>query len=73
MKLVERVKAKVTELRDRWPLVDHAVRTQEHYSAVQGSQQAGGVTYFGFLSVFPILALATRRFSTRRRPSAVLG
>lgn len=58
MKLVERAKAKVTELRDRWPLVDHAVRTQEHYGAVQGSQQAGGVTYFGFLSVFPILALA---------------
>ena len=57
MKLVDRVKAKVTEARDRWPLVDHAVRTQEHYSAVQGSPQAGGVTYFGFLSVFPILAL----------------
>jgi len=58
MSPVERVKAKVTQLRDRYPLVDHAVRTQEHYSAVQGSQQAGGVTYFGFLSVFPILALA---------------
>lgn len=58
MKLVERAKAKLAELRERWPLVDHAVRTQEHYSAVQGSQQAGGVTYFGFLSVFPILALA---------------
>jgi membrane protein len=58
MKLIDRVKAKVTEARDRWPLVDHVVRTQEHYSAVQGSQQAGGVTYFGFLSVFPILALA---------------
>ncbi|WP_252373727.1 YihY/virulence factor BrkB family protein [Pimelobacter sp. 30-1] len=58
MSLVERVKAKVADARDRWPLVDHAVRMQEHYSAVQGSQQAGGVTYFGFLSVFPILALA---------------
>ena len=58
MKLVERAKARIAVLRERWPLVDHAVRTQEHYSAVQGSQQAGGVTYFGFLSVFPILALA---------------
>lgn len=58
MKLVERVKARLARLRERWPLVDHAVQTQEHYTAVQGSQQAGGVTYFGFLSVFPILALA---------------
>ncbi|MFJ9314763.1 YihY/virulence factor BrkB family protein [Pimelobacter simplex] len=58
MSPVDRVKAKVADARDRWPLVDHAVRMQEHFSAVQGSQQAGGVTYFGFLSVFPILALA---------------
>ncbi|WP_408896559.1 YihY/virulence factor BrkB family protein [Nocardioides sp. R1-1] len=58
MKLVERIKAKLAALRERWPLVDHAVRTQEHYGEVQGGQQAGGVTYFGFLSVFPILALA---------------
>ncbi|MBM7519017.1 YihY/virulence factor BrkB family protein [Nocardioides nitrophenolicus] len=58
MRIVDRAKDKLAELRERWPLVDHAVRTQEHYGAVQGSQQAGGVTYFGFLSVFPILALA---------------
>jgi len=38
--------------------VDHLLRTQEHYSAVKGGQQAGAVTYFGFLSFFPILALA---------------
>ncbi|MCR1784375.1 YihY/virulence factor BrkB family protein [Nocardioides carbamazepini] len=58
MTLVERAKATIAELRERHPTVDHAVRMQEHYSGVQGSQQAGGVTYFGFLSVFPILALA---------------
>ena len=58
MSLVDRVRTKVADARDRWPLVDHAVRMQEHYGAVQGGQQAGGVTYFGFLSVFPILALA---------------
>ncbi|GAB7006086.1 inner membrane protein YhjD [Nocardioides sp. AN3] len=45
-------------LRARWPVVDHAVRTQEHYDTVEAGQQAGAVTYFGFLSVFPILALA---------------
>lgn len=44
--------------RERRPLLDHVLRTVEHYSAVQGNQHAGGVTYFGFLSVFPILALA---------------
>lgn len=31
---------------------------QEHYGAVKAGQQAGGVTYFAFLSVFPILALS---------------
>jgi membrane protein len=30
----------------------------DHYSAVKGSLQAGAVTYFAFLSFFPILALA---------------
>ena len=39
-------------------LADHAVRTQEHFSEVKAGQQAGGVTYYGFLSVFPVLALA---------------
>jgi membrane protein len=34
------------------------VRTQEHYGTVKAGQQAGAVTYFGFLSFFPILALA---------------
>jgi membrane protein len=34
------------------------VRMQEHYGRVNGSAQAGAVTYFAFLSFFPILALA---------------
>ena len=49
---------RVAEVRTRRPLVDHAVRMQEHYGAVKASQQAGAVTYFAFLSVFPILALS---------------
>lgn len=40
------------------PLLDHVVRTVQHYGAVNGSQQSAGVTYFGFLSVFPVLLLA---------------
>jgi membrane protein len=51
-------KERLEALRRRRPLVDHAVRTQEHYGEVKGGQQAGAVTYFGFLSFFPILALA---------------
>ena len=54
----ERVTAKVAEIRRAHPTVDHAVSTQEHYGETKASQQAGAVTYFGFLSVFPVLALA---------------
>src|SRR3546814_5223037 len=33
------------------------MRMNEHYGAVKGNLQAGAVTYFAFLSFFPILAL----------------
>lgn len=45
-------------IRMRHPGLDRILRTQEHYGGVFGSQQAGAATYFGFLSVFPILSLA---------------
>jgi len=54
----ERLAALVADVRRRRPLVDHAARMQEHYGAVRAGQQAGAVTYFAFLSFFPILALA---------------
>jgi membrane protein len=53
-----RGKAQVSRARERWALFDHAVRTARHYSRVNGSGLAGSVTYFAFLSFFPILALA---------------
>lgn len=56
--LKERLSAKLAELRKRRPVVDHVVRMQQHYGAVDGGQQAGAVTYFAFLSFFPIMALA---------------
>jgi len=56
--LQQRVTSRVHELRTAHRRLDHAVRTQEHYGHVKAGQQAGAVTYFGFLSVFPILALA---------------
>jgi membrane protein len=55
---VARAKALALGVRRRSPLVDQGVRTQEHYSRVNGSALAGGVTYYGFLSFFPILAVA---------------
>jgi membrane protein len=51
------VRARVAALRARWPVVDHAMSMNEHYGRVEGSLLAGAVTYFGFLSFFPLLAL----------------
>ena len=54
---MEKVKAKIAELRARFPALDRVLRTQEHYGEVDAGQQAGAITYFGFLSTFPLLAL----------------
>jgi membrane protein len=54
----ERIGLRVTEVRRDRPFVDHLVRMQEHYGNVKAGQQAGAVTYFAFLSFFPVLALA---------------
>src|SRR4051794_24844767 len=48
----------VTAARRSSPLLDHGVRTQQHYADVNGTALAGGVTYYGFLSFFPLLAVA---------------
>jgi membrane protein len=56
--LKERAAARVRTLRQRRPLVDHLVRTVLHYTDRDGNAQAGSVTFFAFLSFFPILALA---------------
>ncbi|HET8716767.1 MAG TPA: YihY/virulence factor BrkB family protein [Nocardioidaceae bacterium] len=55
--LKQRLTARVDRARRRWPAFDHVVRTVQHYGEVEGNSQAGAVTYFGFLSFFPILAL----------------
>lgn len=53
-----KAKAAVERARARWPVLDHLVHTLLHYSQVQGNVLAGAVTFFGFLSFFPILVLA---------------
>src|SRR4051794_1591099 len=52
-----RMRQWIDRLRRRSRLVDHAMSMNEHYGAVEGSLLAGAVTYFGFLSFFPLLAL----------------
>lgn len=49
---------KVEALRARYRILDHSIRTIEHYNAVKGNALAGGITYYGFLSFFPIMVLA---------------
>jgi membrane protein len=45
-------------LRRRSPQFDHMVRAYQRYTRDDGGQLAAAVTYFGFLSFFPLLALA---------------
>lgn len=54
----ERVKVRLDEERTRRPWLDHLLRTVQHYGSVHGNAQAGAVTYFAFLSFFPVMALA---------------
>ncbi len=58
MPVLDTVKQRVGDARERRPLLDHLVRAVEHYGQINGSALAAAVTYFAFLSFFPILALA---------------
>ncbi|GAA1925554.1 YihY/virulence factor BrkB family protein [Nocardioides hwasunensis] len=58
MSLVSGIKQRIADLRERRPFVDHVFRMIEHYGNVNGNALAAAVTYFAFLSFFPILALS---------------
>lgn len=58
MKAVDRMKERLRAARSRRPALDHAVRAYDRHSEVLGGQLAGAISYFGFLSFFPLLALA---------------
>lgn len=58
MSTATQAKDKLTDFRARHPVFDHVIRMVQYYSRVKGNMLAGAVTYFGFLSFFPILALA---------------
>ena len=50
--------ALLASARERRPALDHLVRTYERYSADAGDRLAAAVTFYWFLSLFPILLLA---------------
>lgn len=58
MNVVATAKTRFTAARQRWPLLDHAVLTLQHYGDVRGGAMAGNITYYGFLSFFPVLAIS---------------
>jgi membrane protein len=58
VKLVDRVRRRVEALRGRWSLLDHLIAAVQHYLNVRGNLLAGAITYYGYLSVFPVLVLA---------------
>ncbi|GAA3420812.1 YihY/virulence factor BrkB family protein [Streptosporangium vulgare] len=60
--------------RIRWHWFDHLVRTFQRYQIQSGDRLAGAVSYFAFLSFFPIIALAFAVFGyfLSVRPDAIV-
>jgi membrane protein len=56
--VVARVKAASAATRERHAWVDHLMRARAHYEQIRGDRLAASVTYFGFLSLFPVMILA---------------
>src|SRR3712207_2058781 len=48
----------VARLREKRPSLDHFIRAFSRYKADTGDRLAAAVTFFGFLSFFPLVALA---------------
>ncbi len=56
--LKERLSTWMAALRERHPILDHVLAAVTYYGKRNGNAHAGSVTYFGFLSFFPLVALA---------------
>lgn len=57
-KPVDAVQSGVSTIRQRRPFLDHTIRAWSRYQGDGGDRLAAAVTYFGFLSFFPLVALA---------------
>ena len=56
--LINRVRARLERARDHSPLADHGVRAVDRYLDVQGTLLAAAVTYYAYLALFPLIAVA---------------
>lgn len=54
--------ARLEYCRVRWHWFDHLIRMVHRYQSQKGDRLAGAVTYFAFLSFFPLMALAFALF-----------
>jgi membrane protein len=54
----DKAAASVTKARAKRPFLDHLIRAYSRYQGDTGDRLAAAVTYFGFLSFFPLIALA---------------
>lgn len=59
---LDSAKALLARLRKRRPFVDHLAQAGGRFQADAGNQLAAAVTYFSFLSLFPVLLLALSVF-----------
>jgi membrane protein len=64
-------KAAFARVREQRPAVDHLVRAAQRYQADTGDRLAAAVTFFGFLSFFPLLALTASLLALFLGDSAV--
>ena len=57
-RLVTRALDTVDRMRRRWHWFNHLARAGDRYRRMQGDLMAAGITYFAFLSIFPVVLLA---------------
>ncbi len=51
-------RALLARVQDRWRFADRLVRAVDSYLYAQGSLLSAGMTYYGFLALFPLVAVA---------------
>jgi membrane protein len=75
--LVARLKAALTQwwlgLRQSWRWLDHVVRAWERYRKNAGNYLAGGIAFFSFLALFPLvlLGVSVAGFVLHARPETL--
>ena len=58
MKIIDCAKGALRRGRRRYHWLDHLLRANDRNTEVYGSRLAGAITYFAFLSLFPMIAVA---------------